>query len=61
MKTVFGRVFGEGVKTESGKPIDAIFGAKSIDDRIVMSPIVIGTTTTLLDVIGQQAVKAYRS
>lgn len=61
MKTVFGRVFGDGVKTASGKPIDAIFGAKSIDDRIVMSPIVIGTTTTILDVIGQKAVKAYRS
>lgn len=61
MKTVFGRVFGDSVKTESGKPIDAIFGAKSIDDRIVSSPVIIGTTTTLLDVIGKKMVEAYRS
>jgi len=60
MKTVFGRVFGENTVTESGKPIDAIFGAKSIDDRIVLSPIVIGTTTTLLDVIGKKAVEMYK-
>jgi hypothetical protein len=61
MKTVFGKVFGDGVKTESGLPIDAIFSAKSIDDRIVLSPIVIGTTTTLLDVIGKKMAKLYRS
>ena len=59
LKTVFGRVFGDKTMTESGKPIDAIFGAKSVDDRIVLSPIVIGTTTTLLDVIGKKAVELY--
>ena len=60
MKTVIGRIFGDSVRTESGTKIDAIFGAKSIDDRIVLSPIIIGTTTTLLDVIAKKAVEIYR-
>lgn len=61
MKTVFGEVMPNEIKTESGKVVDAIFGAKSVADRIVLSPDVIGTTTTLLDVIGKKAVAAYRS
>jgi hypothetical protein len=60
MKTVFGRVLENDWKTESGLVIDAVFGAKSIADRIVTSPYVIGTTTTLLDVIGKKAVAIYR-
>jgi hypothetical protein len=60
MKTVFGKVLENDWKTESGLVIDAVFGAKSIADRIVTSPYVIGTTTTLLDVIGKKAVAIYR-
>lgn len=60
MKTVFGEVMTGEVMTESGKIIDAIFGQKSIADRIVLSPDVIGTTATLLDVIGKKAVELYR-
>jgi hypothetical protein len=60
MKTVFGRVFNDNVKSESGVPIDAIFGAKSVADRIVTSPYLIGTTTTLLMVGAKRVVKAYR-
>lgn len=59
LKTVFGRVF-DTIKTESGTQIDAIFGAKSVDDRIVTSPFTIGTATTLLNVIANKMVKAYR-
>jgi hypothetical protein len=55
MKTVLGRVMYEPVTTESGKEVDVIFGAKSIFDRIVTSPFLIGTTNTLLEVIGKQA------
>ncbi len=59
MKTVIGRVL-EGVhETESGKPFDAIFGAKSIQDRIVWSPMVIGTTNTLMRVICEKASDVY--
>lgn len=60
MKTVFGRVLSGDVTTESGKVVDAIFGQKSIDDRIVSSPSIIGTTATLLDVFGKMAVAAYK-
>jgi hypothetical protein len=60
MKTVIGKVLENDWKTESGLVIDAVFGAKSIADRIVTSPYVIGTTTTLLDVIGKKAVAIYR-
>jgi hypothetical protein len=60
MKTVFGTVLENEVTTESGKEIGAIFGAKSIQARIVHSPDIIGTTTTLLSVGAQRVVKAYR-
>ena len=60
MKTVFGQVFTGEVKTESGKEIDAIFGSKSIHNRIVMNPYLIGTTAVLLDLIGKNAAKLYR-
>jgi hypothetical protein len=60
MKTVIGRVMEGENKTESGAPIDAIFSYKSISDRIVLSPEIIGTTTTLLDVIANLAVSAYK-
>lgn len=60
MKTVFGQVLEHDVTTESGVKIGAIFGAKSIQARIVHSPDLIGTTTTLLDVLAQRVVKAYR-
>lgn len=59
MKTVFGHVLEQDVKTESGLEIGAIFGAKSIQARIVHSPDQIGTTTTLLRVLGERVVRAY--
>ncbi len=61
MKTVFGDVFEREIVSESGVQIDAIFGAKSIADRIVNSPFIIGTTTTLLKVISKKAVAAYKN
>ena len=44
-----------------GDEIEAIFGYRSIEARIVLSPIVIGTTTTLLKIIGRNAAKLYRT
>lgn len=61
LKTVFGRKFNDNIITESGTQIDAIFGYKSVSDRIVMSPEIIGTRTTLLKVIAKKAAKIYRS
>ena len=60
MKTVVSEVFDGDIKTESGKSIDVIFGQKSIDDRIVLSAPIIGTTTTLLDEVANLMVAAYR-
>lgn len=60
MKTVFSEVMSHDMTTESGKVIDAVFGSKSVGDRIVNSVDMIGTTNTLLDVIGKKVVKAYR-
>jgi hypothetical protein len=59
MKTVFGEILPAPLKTEDGQEVDAIFGQKSIADRIVLSPELIGTTTVLLDVIGKKALQAY--
>jgi len=60
LKTVFGKVQPFEIRTESGIIVDGIFGQKSIYDRIVTSPFVIGTTTTLLKVVAKKAVEIYR-
>lgn len=61
MKSTIGQVFPVDAipYTEDGKPIDAIFGAKSIAARIVESTYLIGTTSALLRTIGEQAAKIY--
>lgn len=60
LKTIFSEVMDYEVRTESGLKVDAIFGAQSIFNRIVNSAFVIGTTNTLLDVVGKKAAKIYR-
>jgi hypothetical protein len=60
LKTVFSEVMHHEMRTESGEVIDAVFGSKSIADRIVLSPDLIGTTNTLLDIIGKRAAKIYK-
>lgn len=59
MKTVFGEVLENEIKTETGVVVDSIFGKKSVDDRIVNSVDVIGTTTTLLGVLTARGLAAY--
>jgi hypothetical protein len=61
MKTVFSEVIEGEFRAEDGTEIDAVFGNTSINDRIVMSPYIIGTTNTLLGVIAKKAIAAYRS
>lgn len=52
----------EGVnESEDGEPIDAIFGYKSIADRLVTSPEIMGTTNSLLKTLSKQVAKLYRS
>jgi hypothetical protein len=60
LKTVFSEVLAGEIRTERGEIIDAVFGQKSIQDRIVLSPALIGTTNTLLDVIGKKAAQLYK-
>ena len=44
---------------ESGEPIDAVFSNLSISARIVNSPNLIGTTTTLLKKVEDDVIKMY--
>lgn len=60
MKTIFGRVMTGINETESGVPIDAIFGYQSISNRIVQSPEIMGTTNTLLRIIGKHVANIYK-
>lgn len=60
MKTIFGRVMSGVNQTESGEDLDAIFGMTSIADRMVLSPMLIGTTNTLLRVLSKHVAKVYR-
>lgn len=48
-------------ETESGKPIDAIFGYQSVSNRIVQSAELIGTTNILLKLITQEVIDIYRN
>jgi len=61
LKTIFRRVFSGKHETESGTPIDAIFSYSSVNNRIVDSPLIIGTTNTLLKVISKKMYEAYMS
>lgn len=60
MKTVFSEVLGNEMISENGDVIDAVFGQKSIAARIVSSVDIIGTSNTLLKVIGSKAVSIYK-
>ena len=60
LKTIFSEILPEPMVTESGEKVHARFGRKSIAARVVASPDIIGTTNTLLDVIGKRMVKIYK-
>lgn len=60
MKTVFSRIMTGVNQTERGEPLDAIFGNTSIEERIVLSPKLIGTTNTLLRVLSKHIADVYR-
>lgn len=60
LKSVVGRVMHGVNQTEYGENIDAIFGYLSVNNRIVRSPEVIGTTNKLSQLITQHAIAAYR-
>lgn len=60
LKTVCGNVIEGDMFSEDGTKIDAKFGGKSVEARIVESAYDIGTAATLLRVIGWQGAQIYR-
>ena len=61
LKSTLGRIWTEPTVSEDGKPVDVMFGYQSVDNRIVGSPELIGTTATILIELGKRAFKAYNS
>lgn len=59
LKTVVRDVMDEPMYNEDGEEVEAIFGYRSIDDRIVNSPALVGTTALLMDEITKRAVAMY--
>lgn len=59
LKTTIGEVFNDDIKSADGIDIDAMFGERSVQARVVNSPKQIGTTATLLKVIAKKAIDAY--
>ena len=60
LKSTVGRVMVGTNTTAEGEPLDALFGYQGINNRIVPSAILMGTTNTLLKLLGKEAVMAYR-
>lgn len=59
LKTIIGRVMTGTNETESGEPIDVIFGRQSIANRIVLSPDLMGTTNRVLEVLSKAVADKY--
>ena len=60
LKSCVGEVIEQDVFTESNEKVEAIFGYRSVEARIVNSPAMIGTTATLLGVVAKKAAALYR-
>lgn len=60
MKSTVGEVMVSKMVTENGEDIDAVFGYRSIYNRIVDSPLLIGTTITLLSIVAKKALEIYK-
>lgn len=59
LKCTVGEVFGYDMKTEDGTDIDILFSNRAISARIVTSPNIIGTTSTLLKRVESDVIKMY--
>jgi len=60
LKFTIGSVFENPISCLDGTPVDVTFSFKSISARIVLSPILMGTTSTLMERVKDLAVKTYR-
>lgn len=61
MKTVIGHRLSGINETESGVALNAIFGAKSVIDRIVLSAIILGMSIAVQTAIGEAAARMWMS
>lgn len=59
MKFTVGEVMNYDLITEDNKSIDLLFSFRSLSARIVNSPLLIGTTSALLERVSENAVKMY--
>jgi hypothetical protein len=59
LKTVIKSVFKEGLRTESGIEIDAVFSYTSVNNRIVLSPTLMGMANTLLRIASKRMANTY--
>ena len=60
MKTTIGAVITEDIRTSTGEPVEAFFGERSVQARIVISPKQIGLATAALKAITEKALEAYK-
>lgn len=60
LKSVIGRVLTGEHSTEDGQELDAIFGYKSVSNRIVASANIVGTANSALIALTNMVIKAYR-
>lgn len=61
MKTVIGHRLSGINETESGRALNAIFGAKSVMDRIVLSALIMGMSVAVQTAIGEKAAEMWMS
>jgi len=59
MKSVNSQTFNYNINSESGESIEAIFSFRSILNRIVNSPLLIGTTNRLIKHVSKQVTNIY--
>jgi len=61
LKSVVGEIMNYDIHTEDNREVLAMFGFKSISNRIVLSPYIAGTTNTLLKEVSKQVAAEYYS
>lgn len=61
LKSTVGRIWNEPTVSEDGREVDLFFGYQSVDNRIVGSPELIGTTASILIELGRQMVDVYEN
>jgi len=60
LKTTVSEVREETIQTENGEELDGLFSAEAVAARIVNSPMLMGTTATVLRLASREAVRIYK-